>query len=66
MYKMNKMVSFHISREEKEAIEVLRNKGIVISKFLRRSLMDKAMKIIKQDKREQHLRAKEWGMYDRT
>ena len=42
MYKMNKTFNFHISREEKEAIELLRGHDINISKFLRRSLRNMA------------------------
>jgi hypothetical protein len=42
MYKMNKVFSFHISVEEKDAIEVLRKYDINISRFLRRALRDLA------------------------
>lgn len=40
MYKMSKVFSFHISKEERDAIEVLRKNNINISRFLRRSLRD--------------------------
>ena len=42
MYKMNKTFNFHISREERQAIDLLREHDINISKFLRRSLRDMA------------------------
>jgi hypothetical protein len=45
MYKMNKVFSFHISMEEKDAIEVLRKYDINISRFLRRALRDLAGKL---------------------
>ena len=38
MYKMDKIYSFHISLEEREAIEKLRKNGINVSRLLRRAL----------------------------
>jgi post-segregation antitoxin (ccd killing protein) len=38
MYKMDKIYSFHISIEEREAIEKLRKNGINVSRLLRRAL----------------------------
>jgi len=52
MYKMNKVFSFHISKEEKDAIEVLRKYDINISRFLRRSLKNMAEKLGCRDEKK--------------
>ena len=38
MYRKEKLFSFHISKEEKQAIDELKKNGINISCFLRREL----------------------------
>ena len=38
MYKLNKVCSFHVSRIETEAIKVLRENEIIVSRFLRGEL----------------------------
>jgi len=38
MYKMDKVYSFHVSIEERNAINELRKNGINVSSFLRREL----------------------------
>jgi len=45
MYKMDKVFTFHISKEERQAIEVLRENGFNISRFLRRCLQNQAEKL---------------------
>jgi hypothetical protein len=45
MYKMDKVFSFHISKEERRAIEVLKKNDINTSRFLRRALRDLAGKL---------------------
>lgn len=45
MYKMNKTFNFHISKEEKQAIEILRKNDINISRFLRRCLRELSEKL---------------------
>ena len=38
IYKMDKLYTFHISKEERQAINELKRNGINVSKFLRREL----------------------------
>jgi hypothetical protein len=38
IYKMDKLYTFHISKEERQAINELRRNGIIVSRFLRREL----------------------------
>ena len=38
MYKLNKVCSFHVIRQETEAIKVLRENDIIVSRFLRGEL----------------------------
>jgi hypothetical protein len=52
MYKMDKKFNFHISQEERQAIEVLRKNDINISRFLRKSLRDLAEKLRCDNERE--------------
>ena len=49
MYRMDKTYNFHISREESQAILVLREHNINISRFLRMSLRDLADKLQNHD-----------------
>ena len=49
MYKMDRVISFHISKEERDAVEVLRKYNINISRFLRRSLRNLAKKMCWED-----------------
>ena len=49
MYRMDKTYNFHISREERQAIIVLREHNINISRFLRMSLRDLADKLQSHD-----------------
>jgi ribosomal protein L17 len=46
MYRKNKLDSFHISKEEKLAIDMLRKNGINTSSFLRRQLRKFAEQLI--------------------
>ena len=46
---MDKKYNFHISREERQAIELLREHDINISRFLRMSLRDLADKLQNHD-----------------
>ena len=54
MYKMNKLFTFHISPEERRAIEILRQNDINISKFLRRQLRRFADQMKIQDQMKEH------------
>jgi len=38
IYKLDKLYTFHISKEERQAINELKRNGINVSKFLRREL----------------------------
>ena len=66
MYRMDKIFSFHISKEEKDAIEALRKYDINISRFLRRSLRDQAEKMSCQIDREQEIGNNGGFRYDKT
>jgi len=52
MYKMDKTFNFHVSKEERQAIELLRKHDINISRFLRRSLRNLAKKLYCQEVRD--------------
>ena len=54
MYRMDKTYNFHISKQERQAIELLRKHEINISRFLRMSLRNMAEKLRCQD--EKHTR----------
>lgn len=45
IYKMNKLYTFHISKEEKQAINEIRKNEINVSEFLRRELRRFARKL---------------------
>jgi hypothetical protein len=51
---MNKLFTFHISPEERRAIEILRQNDINISKFLRRQLRRFADQMKIQDQMKEH------------
>ena len=38
IYKLDKLYTFHISKEERQAINEIKRNGINVSKFLRREL----------------------------
>ena len=59
MYKMDKIYSFHISIEEREAIEKLRKNGINVSRLLRRALRRFA------DKSELQKKNYTWNIFNR-
>jgi len=46
MYRKNKLYSFHISKEELVAIDMMRKNGINTSSFLRRQLRKLAEQLI--------------------
>ena len=50
MYKMDKVYSFHISLEERDAIKELRRNGVNVSRFLRRELRRFADSLILKDR----------------
>ena len=66
MYKMDKIFSFHISKEERQAIEDLRKHDINISLFLRRCLRDQAEKMSCQIDRDQGTGNNGGLRYDKT
>jgi hypothetical protein len=50
---MNKLYTFHISQEERQAIEILRENDINVSKFLRRQLRRFAEQMKTEDQRKE-------------
>jgi hypothetical protein len=66
MYRMDKTFNFHISKEERRAIEVLRKHDINISLFLRRCLRDQAEKMNCKIDRDQETGNNGGLRYDKT
>ena len=45
IYKLDKLYTFHISKEERQAINEIKRNGINVSKFLRRELRNFGRKL---------------------
>ena len=57
MYKMNKLYSFHISKNEQDALREIRKNKINVSEYLRNSLSDlgkelRSQKIVKEKNKD--------------